>query len=458
MEIKPFSEINKHFLEKLSSPKSYSTSKYSFLKIFQHALSYALIGDKNKLIKNYIHLPLALQKAIYTIKSIVRKPKTTNTKFKDVVFIDPGRLFKIAEHNYKSVYFDKFKECFGEDNVTTILKSKNKHLKADYCLQDFNRNLPKLDETEMSMLTEIKAVSLTSRKSGQFTDAEVEYINSALHIFFEDFRFYYQLFKNNKPKAVFFICHYHNEGLIAALQSLDIKCIEMQHGLIAANDLYYVYNDIFQDAVKHAFFPDKIMVYGNYWRKVLLEGCEFEDSQIVVAGDYLARNQQSDQKKFNKENILLICAQKMLFKEYVEYAKKLAPVLKQHSTWKAMIKLHPLENAKHEYATLTSLGYEIVDLEYTLDELLQRSKIQISIYSTTFYDAIGFEVMNFSLQNYGTSSDYAADMIKEGVAEPLSIADDPIAIYLEKQSHGFNYMDRSMIYGTFNEQLVLSSI
>jgi len=126
--------------------------------------------------------------------------------------------------------------------------------------------------------------------------------------------------------------------------------------------------------------------------------------------------------------------------------------------WKVIVKLHPLEKNKEAYFELVALGAEIRDIETPLDELLVRAKIQVSIYSTTFYDALGFGVCNFSLQNYGSMSDYAADMISEDVALPLLVHENPVHKFQNNQAAGKPFAARSEVYSTFDKQTVEKAI
>jgi multimeric flavodoxin WrbA len=314
--------------------------------------------------------------------------------------------------------------------------------------------MPYPDSEERKLLKEIIGSLKNAKQLKQFTPYEMKQLSSAMHIFFEEFRFYYHLFKGQKTKTLLFICHYHSEGLIAALKILGIKCIEVQHGLIATNDLYYVYHEQFSSAIGKALFPDKILTYGPYWKRILGMGCEFRTSQILVAGDYLYRLKESKIEKPEKENIVLVCAQKTLHTDYVNYGKKLAEHLKKHPEWRAILKLHPLEKNKQAYEELRQYGIEIVDVEVPLDILLAQCKIQISIYSTTFYDALGFDMVNFSLQDFGSMSDYASDMIQEGVAAPIMANEDPIDKYLHTLNSGQMLLAREEVYAPFNPELI----
>jgi hypothetical protein len=457
MELVPFSIINQYHKERLIHPSRYTGNEYSFLKIFQHGLSFALTKQKQKLIKNYLGFPWGFQMMVYYLKSL-RSANKKNLPLKKYVILDPGRVVKGNDGVWHSIYFDKISKIIGSENLTSINMKENAGIACDYEISAFNGALPVPDVNEKKMLREIIGTLKTAKNCDQFSEEELGQVRSAMHIFYEDFRFYYNMFKGQKTECLLFICHYHNEGLIAALKMLNIRCVEVQHGLIASNDLYYVYHEQFASVVGRSFFPDTILVYGPYWKRILEMGCEFRSFQINVAGDYLYRLTGTSTEKHQKENIVLICAQKNLHEDYVSYGKKLASHLKDHPDWRAIVKLHPLERNKSAYEELKSFGFEIVDVETPLDVLLSKSKIQISIYSTTFYDAFGFDVINFSLQDFGTMSDYASDMISEGVAAPLSADEDPIEKFNAMKKADYTPLPREDVYAPFSEQIIKEAI
>jgi hypothetical protein len=458
MELVPFSVINQYLKERLIHPSRYTCSEYSFLKVFQHGLSFSLTKQKHKIIKNYLGYPFRVQMAIYYLKSLKGKKPTSYGPFKEYVILDPGRVVMGQDGKWHSIYFDKISKLIGKERLTILTTKEKAVIPFDYELDQLNGPNTIPDENEKRILKEIITVLHNARQSRQFTGAELLQIRSAMHVFYEEFRYFYNLFKGQPVKCLMFICHYHNEGLIAAVKMLNIKCVEVQHGLIASNDLYYVYHEQFASVIGKAMFPDMIMVYGPYWKRILETGCEFHSFQIHVAGDYLYRLEGLKKDEHKKENIVLICAQKNLHEDYVAYAKKLAEHLSKHPDWRGIVKLHPLEKNKDAYAELKNVGLSIVDIEEPLDELLSKSKIQISIYSTTFYDALGFDVINFSLQDFGTMSDYASDMINEGVAIPLLADEDPVEKFLLQREIGSTKVEREDVYGSFNLDIFCESI
>jgi hypothetical protein len=452
MQIRPFSEINAAFRKKLSDSAVYTShdQKFSFLKIFQHAISYAMIGDRSKLIRNYFNLPYTAHLLLHDVKSKVKSPTVFPPIQKDIALIDPGRSIQDEYEITKSVYFDQVQKCLDELSTFTMVKKKTPGLVADLILDGVLHRYGLQDKEEKKMLRRLYDVKNNAQRSAQFNQEEIDYLMACLHLFYDDFRFYYRIFRGSSVKKVYFICHYHNEGLLAALKILNIRSIELQHGLISGNDLYYVYDRVFTAGVKQAFFPDKILVFGEYWKKVLCRGVEFTQQQIDVAGDYIFRKRIKSNQQLKKQNLILICSQKGMHEDYISYCKKLADQIEHHPDWTVVVKLHPLETNRKAYDAINHQSIEIALENASLDDLLRRAKIQISIYSTTFYDAIGLDVTNLSIQNFGTSADYAADIIREGVAYPITIDDDPIAVYESLKGLNEVALSREDVYAPIN--------
>ncbi len=455
IHIQPFEVLNRFFEDKLADETLYRSVSYSFLKVFQHALSYERAGAHNRVIRNYLHWPLHVHHAFLQLKGVIHK-KNSPLDLREFVFIDPARIACDSRQRWHSIYMELPASVMDANDISLINRKNEPRLTCQASIDAIPRSYGPPDATELSMLREIDGVAKKTLKSKAWSDIQKKHILSALHIFFDDYRFYYRLFRNQQARSVVFICHYHNEGLIAALKTLGIRSVELQHGLISKNDLYYLYSATFKKAVKNAFFPDHICVYGSYWKQLLLGGCEFSDQSITVAGDY-QWHEESNQVKYTPQKTVLICAQKNMHDEYIAYAQRLLPFVELHSDWKWIIKMHPLEKKKSLYRELEKNGFEIIDQEKSLDLLLREASIQISIYSTTFFDALGYDITNFSLQQYGIYRDYAAHMIEEGVAHPLLIDEDPIEKHLRVKDH-IALRSRQEVYGSFNADALRSAL
>ena len=449
MEYVSFEVLNKHMVEKLADDKLYRGARFSYLKILQHALSYELTNSIQKKIATNFNSPFWWVKVKYAIKGF-RAGKMPHFDFKKVAVIDKGRIFEENKIK-KSHYFDRILTTLGAENVSLIQQKKNHGLPAITSLDELGVARGSMPKSVQKTWLEIRTIIRSIKKSGHFSASECEYIESCFHIFFEDYFRFYNIFSGQKKtKTVLFCVHYHQEGLIAALRDLGIKSVEIQHGLISASDYYYVYSEKLKSGLENALFPDTIGLYGQYWKNILLRGAEWKASQLLVFGDYLPRTEKKYHAPFQKENWVFIGAQKNVDKEYVKYILQLRQrIASKHPNWKIIAKLHPIEKNPAAYHAIADDIVRIVGNESSLDELLSKSKIQISIYSTTFYDALGFDVVNYSIQGYSPYSAYAAESVREGVAEPILFDEDPIEKYLSRPSAAAYALNREEVYAPF---------
>jgi hypothetical protein len=455
VEYKSFQEINDYVKARLTEPRVFHSGKHSFLKVMQHALSYCLNDWTRLLLPNKMHWPFPLLAIYYAITGM-RGTKATH-KLRQNTILDQGRIYRKSPSKVQSMYFDKIQQVLGTDTTSVIIQQPEHGLKGDYTKNELQNIACWPDAHELNMLREVKTVANQISAYSGFTQKEKGFILSALHVYYTGFRSYYRILKNQEVKNLFFIAHYHNEGLIAACEKLGIEAIEVQHGLIAESDIYYVYDEQFKEAVKDAFFPHHILVYGTYWKEILLRGCEFSPEKIIVAGDYLSTAKPQHKQAYNKQNIVLIGAQKNMEIDYLPYLKHLKENF-DFGEWKVVIKLHPLETELKQYQELEGGAFEIAPPNARLDELLEECKIQISIYSTTLYDAIGYEVINLSLQDFGYAKQYAADMVSHRVAFPLFAHEHPIEVYNRYQERLSELRSREEIYAPFTEQAIGSVI
>jgi len=451
MEFIPFQILNQALEKRLKNINLYSDENFSFLKIVQHGLSYSMLQSKNKLLKTYFHLPFFLQVSMYSVRGLIKGGKWRGPTLQKFVLYDEGRIFESSTGEVQSMYFHKLENEIGIENCTRIRLGGDQRLSAQYTWSDFANYEGSLDDREKIILKSINNCLKRLSRSNEFTGDEMKYVESAFHVFFVSFRQHYRVLIGSKIKAAFFCVHYHKEGLIAALKVLGIQSIEVQHGLISANDFYYVYHKQFAPITSRAFFPDKILLYGNYWRNVLSRGAEWTSDQLIVVGNYLANAKTVDSIPFEKQNIIFIGAQKNLARAYTDYCILLQKLIKAKGyDWRIVVKMHPLEKTPDIYRNeLVPLGIEILWNESNLFECLAKCRIQISIYSTTFFDSLGMNVLNLSLQDYTNSSDYAKEMVTEGVALPLSLDQDPIHLLESLDVPSKYFLDSKDVYGEF---------
>lgn len=450
MSVKSFSEQHDFLLEKLEDVSIFESDNWNFLKIAQHALTYSNNEDTSKLLETRWNKPLWILELIFWIKRLRNKGSGPLPKFKPLLFLDGGRYATDDQGVKHSVYFEKILSQVQTSDRTVIQIAGDTDLACDYRMTSLRSSIGAaiLDENLASMLRDVKQV-VEQFNAADFTSTERDYFASAMQVFVEEFAIYNTLFADQGVRKCFFCTHYHREGLIAAAHVHGIEMIELQHGLIAENDLYYAYPDYVIQAKKPAFFPNKLLLFGNYWRDVILRGNERNPEDCIVVGDY---SYSILKPKANKANVVFIGAQKNMAQPYVDYVKSLLEKLETaYPDWKVKLKMHPLEKQVALYESISHPQFELIGNEGDLHALLVECRIQISIYSTTFFDALGLEVVNFSLQNFTEFADYAADMIKENVAYPLNFEDDPIECYTRLISEETTLLSRESVYADFDE-------
>jgi hypothetical protein len=448
-----FEDIHAHFHERLREPKIASGDLFHYYKIFQHAASYELHQSETKLIASTVDRPLYQTRLRFLIRQLLREQH--RVKLSPIVLLDDHRTIEtpIGKQSY---YFDRIARLFPLNGIS-VVADKDEPSAFDWAVSKVDLGKyanRKLGLASRRVLKDIQKVLGMAAKVYGVGSSYYQHLASCFTVFFEDFHRYYSLFDGQNVKRLIITMHYHREGLIAAAHMHGIEVLEFQHGLIAEQDLYYVYPEEVRQFAGRALFPNHMYVFGQYWKDVLLRGSEFKPEQITVAGDYSL--QSSGRARYYgeaKENAILIGAQKNMPELYVRYVEQLLHTIgERYPDWKVWVKLHPLEKKPEHYAHLKDHAQcEVFGKGSELMPLVCRCKIQVSVYSTTFFDALGLGVTNLSIQNYGDSADYARAMVTENVAFPIEFGDDPI-----EKSRFLNSGDLlplSAVYGPFSLEL-----
>lgn len=202
---------------------------------------------------------------------------------------------------------------------------------------------------------------------------------------------YYRLakkyFELKKPERIYIVVAYCFPGIVQAAKDLGIEVIELQHGFITHLSPGYSFPNI--KNVPH--FPDKLFVYGDFWKNVA--SYPIDRNNIVAIGNPYYERQI---KKFNdikKEN------NSLLFISTEKFGKKLSKIAyafaKDNPNYKIYYKLHP-----HEFGKWQSMYPEIDDKpdnfivlesEINLYELFARSEYLVSVASTAIYESMYFK-------------------------------------------------------------------
>jgi hypothetical protein len=443
----PFPEVHAYVLKKLDGRFDCVGERGSYLKVFQSALHYYLNNRQNaKQKRQFFKSPVWVHWFYFLVlylKTLTKK----RTIHQPYVIQDPGRL--TAEGN--SVFFTKIKNALPKESFVILVKRRQAQAKNEQAIEEAEGKFVFPGVRVWKQLCDLRLVYQNAVQSGRWNEEELHYLDSSLHSYLMRYSRCLGSYDPKKNKKVFFTVHYINEGFICAMRDMGIQTVELQHGLISGADLYYVYPEAYRPWIKDMFLPDYLFMYGDLWRNRLLQGIEWKPEQLLMMGDYTELFVQEEEKK-EKENIVLMCAQKFLSDEYLPWIEKLKVVLKIHPDWKMVVKLHPYEPKEDipKYMALASDQIEIVQTG-SLNDWFSKSKIQLSVYSTTFYDAIGYDIMNYALIHTGTYDAYVDEMIAAEVAVGIEMTEDPIERFLKEGVNSI-LLNKSSIYSQWDQQ------
>ena len=422
-----FNIIQNEFEQRFPDGKLFEGKKFNYIKLVQHGLSYAITGADDKLLKKN---PFGSW-WLFKLKSRIhaRRNKVLNflpQQSEGILFLEGRRKLKLPTGEEISPITHLIRETVLSTEYSWWDTTGAFEKEADFSVKNLSNWFPPANEIQHEIYLELKGVLRKIKEANVFSDIEFHYVESAFYVFFKSFRRWHALLSIARPKTLVGITHYHNEGCLAAAQLLGIKTIELQHGLISKHDLYYVYPKKYREALSKGIFSNEIWLFGNFWKEVLQQGAESEFMRPMVIGKFTT-DVVVKSELLSKENRLLLCAQKNLSQPYIDWIRFIKKqILPLHPEWKLVVKLHPLESQVEKYRAEANDLVEVLPISASLNEELKRAKIQVSIYSTTFFDAIGMQVKNYSLDDIGYSQDYASEMVALGVAESIKKDEDVI--------------------------------
>lgn len=186
----------------------------------------------------------------------------------------------------------------------------------------------------------------------------------------------------------------------AASQELGIPAVEFQHGVFsrthpnALTSTMAAYRG-------HLLVPNKILLYGEYWKQQLLLN-QYYQGELVSVGSpridrYRAVRNHILKTNHHEEKVALLLTSQGLDRErLIAFMREFVDVTNSKFQYTLHIKLHPAEKDKNPYVQ-AFMGYPQVKILYGFEapstfELLVKADLHISIASASHYDALGLFV------------------------------------------------------------------
>ncbi len=448
-----FTDFKQQFYSRIHDMRVFDCGDFNLLKVVLDGLkvdyvnkgmNQDLVLKSNLKIKTLLFLKRLKNRAAF-VAAEKELAKIGKTKKKYLLF-DNGRVGYSETHEKISYYFGNIIPVLGDNNCYTIYQKASELVGGSRFGELDPLKHDALAEDDFRMIADLKQSFARISVTIAFSEVELKNVASAFNNFFIEYRLWRKLLSATDFKVCFFDQHYHREGMMLALKRKGIKSVELQHGLIAPEDIFYVFPPAIKEIAKRALFPDKILTYSNYWSGVLEAGYEFRKDQIDVIGRYQCNNtivsKEEEQRFMNftkGRDFILITTQTFLHEHFIAYAMWLSQDLKKrNSDVPVVVKLHPSEK-KSTYDAIGELD-NVAILDCNTEFLLSRCSHHVTIFSTTLYDASRYQCRNYSLENE-RCWDYVKACVDSGVSELLAMDENPLDRKEWKGKRGFFYDD-----------------
>ena len=382
---------------------------------------------------------------------------------KDILIFDhPRKVF--FEGEYRDIYSYFLKDYIDEDDFE-VLESPyfNNHLtdKKDYIKYTDRIELgsyiyKKFNKIEFTPF-ELKLISNVKKDIQNAFNLKIdleEILKMHILNFQYDYNAYKKLFSKRKCKKIFVVVGYENQAIIGAAKDLGIEVIELQHGTITDYHLGYSYPPKTRSKGDIAYYPDKILTFGEYW--INEENSPISKENIIPIGFSYFESQSKEFMNLEAiSNQVLFISQGVIGKDLSKIAYEFARKMPDYSV---IYKLHPgeYETWRENYPLLTNdlINFKVIDnSQIPLYELFARSNFQVGAFSTAIYEGLMFDCKTFIVNISGV--EYVSDLIKKGYVLKINNINDLIDNLERFQPEEY---DNDFFFKNFDEDLLKSVI
>ncbi|MBD1381376.1 glycosyltransferase family 2 protein [Metabacillus arenae] len=195
--------------------------------------------------------------------------------------------------------------------------------------------------------------------------------------------YFVKLFKKRGVKKVYLVGGWWHTAIIAAAHKLNIEVIDVQYAAYSKYHLGFCYDNVNS---KIPYYPDKIYVWGEYWKN---NGyLPIKEENKLIFGNKFMQEKIEEYKDVKKKQQILVISQGVHGDDINHTAYKLAEKL---PNYEIVVKLHPKENEeryKDKYNGLPNFKY--ADNSIDLFHYFAESTYTIGVFSTAIFEAAAF--------------------------------------------------------------------
>jgi hypothetical protein len=341
----------------------------------------------------------------YLFDTLLFAPHKLNRKY-DVIFYVTARGRLTNNFNIYSDYFSSLIE------KTLVIDNSYRYR---YSIPDNTDNFATQDYGWLTSFLSHQIKRIFSKKQNpdieRFIDflrteeiADVDFceqMRNALYGFYFSYASYRsyltKVLKKFEPKVIF-----ADDGAYGSYKAILFKTAkengiltgEFQHGTISKGQLAYNYGDgIFKSKEYRKYLPDYILTFGDYWNTQM----NIPSKVVTIGAPHFYESIKKYKDIEEQKNSILIVSQGTVTNIFVEIAKYLSDSL---PGYKIIFKLHPGEVPfEDRYKTLYKYNNIQVAKSGDIYKYIAECEHIIACYSTTIFEAMGFDKNIFVLDN-----------------------------------------------------------
>ncbi len=386
-------------------------------------------------------------------------------------------IINLINNQEKIVGIDLFSQILSNDlTLEERLNSKMFWLPVEIFFKEMKNSkdvkvfLKKYDELlntkEFQNLFEFKQIKYWNQFNDDFDEMKFSYYLPYWICLIISLKKYFQ---EHKPRCIFLMYEHGSNSLsfISVCKKLGIPTIGLQHGIIYDHHEQYCFNNFVTKNNPYGFpFPDKMILFGDYFKNLLLKKGYPKDSLITFGNpsyfnlkkieSSLESKNSLEKYKIDKNKKIILFATNKLQENYVatphlQYDTQMWEYIlknfKNDDSYFWILKPHPLEKIDIYQEILKKNGSpsNAKIIQGGLHELIYSSDVVISTYSSTIIDALCLKKpiiqVEFDNIKYPLNLGNAVKTIKlNDLKNTLEkVANDPTIIN-ELQSNGIQFI------------------
>jgi hypothetical protein len=281
--------------------------------------------------------------------------------------------------------------------------------------------------SEPSLQPTARVFAKAVRERLLLTAIDDEWVARRLRRFTANKRVYRSILRRVDPQFVL-VADPGEHALIAAGKEHGSQVLELQHGVADASNASYGWPSEAKSYRSHMPIPDRLLLWGEHWRRELDRNGFWGDSLHVVGSPRLDRYRQQAVSRSHDRCTIVFTTQGL---DVVPVSRFLSEALAQvisEVPLRLFVKLHPLYDVDSKpYLDALAPFREHVEVLTAQEgastfELLQRANVHLSIASASHYDAVGLGVPTVILPF--TTHDIVLPMFRAGDASFARTVDE----------------------------------